>query len=164
MELDIPGVVEKFGVEIGRAEDWPPMAGRILALIMLHDGPVSMRELGERLGASAGSISGCTRLLDTGGVIRRVKMPGSRQTGYEFREDAWLACLHHEVGALTRLRTLAGEASEWTTEIPSYAHERFAEMHRYYTYLTAKLAEAEQEFAAILAEESAARAVADQQA
>src|ERR1700704_5888776 len=38
------GTVENFGIEIGNAMGWPRMAGRVLATLMLHDGPMSMKQ------------------------------------------------------------------------------------------------------------------------
>src|SRR3981189_2727720 len=82
------GTVENFGIEIGNAMGWPRMAGRVLATLMLHDGPMSMKQLQGTLGASAGAISEMARLLDRNGVVTRVKIPNTRQIGYEYRHDA----------------------------------------------------------------------------
>ncbi len=79
--VGLPGTVENFGIEIGNAMGWPPMAGRVLATLMLHDGPMSMKQLREALDASAGTISEMARLLDRNGVVTRVKIPNTRQTG-----------------------------------------------------------------------------------
>ena len=105
------GTVENFGIEIGNAMGWPRMAGRVLATLMLHDGPMSMKQLQETLGASAGAISEMARLLDRNGVVTRVKIPNTRQIGYEYRHDAWLGCLQHQIAITTQLLRLAESSS-----------------------------------------------------
>lgn len=149
-EKIIPETVEEFGTEIGQAMGWPPMAGRVLATLMLHDGPMSVRELQATLNASAGAISESTRLLDFSRVVSRVKMPGGRQAGYEYRKNAWLGCLQHQVATTLRLLELA-ESSSRSDEITSpFAQERFEDMRTYYAFIANKLGAAEEEFKSIL--------------
>lgn len=144
--MEVP-TVESFGIEVGQAMGWPRMAGRVMATLMLHDGPMSNRQLQDALGASAGSISEMARLLDRNGVVTRVRIPGSRQSGYRYRPDAWLGCLQHQIEITTRLLRLA-ESSARTPEAGSeHARARFADMRAYYTLVGRKLAEAEREFA-----------------
>ena len=140
------GTVENFGIEIGNAMGWPRMAGRVLATLMLHDGPMSMKQLQGTLGASAGAISEMARLLDRNGVVTRVKIPNTRQIGYEYRHDAWLGCLQHQIAITTQLLRLAESSSRTPEAKAKHAKGRFADMSAYYTLITRKLAEAEAEF------------------
>ncbi|GLY69037.1 GbsR/MarR family transcriptional regulator [Amycolatopsis taiwanensis] len=142
----LPGTVENFGIEIGNAMGWPRMAGRVLATLMLHDGPMSMKQLREALGVSAGAISEMARLLDRNGVVTRVKIPNTRQTGYTYRHDAWLGCLQHQIAITTQLLRLAESSSHTPEAKAEHARGRFADMRAYYTLVTDKLREAEQEF------------------
>ena len=72
-------LVDDFGLHIGRAMGWPPMAGRAAGVLMLSEKPLTLAELQEALGASKGSASEMTRLLMVNGVVERYKEPGSRQ-------------------------------------------------------------------------------------
>ena len=139
--------VESFGIEVGQAMGWPRMAGRVMATLMLHDGPMSMKQLQEALGVSAGSISEMARLLDRNGVVTRVKIPNSRQTGYEYRHDAWLGCLQHQIEVTTALLRLAESSGAQPEAQAEHIRPRFADMRAYYQLITRKFAEAEREFA-----------------
>lgn len=142
----IPETVEAFGVEIGLAMGWPPMAGRVLATLMLHEGPMSMKELQEALSASAGAVSESARMLDFSRVVTRVKMPGGRQIGYVYRRNAWLGCLQHQVATTVRLLEVA-ESSSRSPELSSATtRQRFEDMRTYYDFLARTLKTAEQEF------------------
>lgn len=140
--------VERFGVEVGAAMGWPRMAGRVFATLMLHDGPMSMKELRAALGASAGAISETTRLLAANGVVTRVKLPGGRQTGYEYRHDAWLGCLRHQIDIVTRLLRLAESSGAAPEAQAAHTAERFADMRAYYTLVSSMFRAAEAEFTA----------------
>jgi DNA-binding Lrp family transcriptional regulator len=143
-----PDTVEQFGIEIGSAMGWPRMAGRVFATLMLHDGPLSMKELQKALGASAGAISEMTRLLDANGVVTRVKIPGTRQTGYAYRDDAWMGCLEHQLAIATQLLGLAESSSRTPEAQAAHTAWRFADMRAYYTLVRGMYIEAEREFAA----------------
>lgn len=156
---ELPSTVAEFGREIGQAMSWPPVAGQVMATLMLTDGPLSLQDLGKRLGASAGSISQVTRLLSFSGVIRRVKMPGGRQVGYEYREDAWIGCLQHEVDADRALLKLANAAREDGADLPDFAHARLVDMTLYYRFLLDNLEHAEVRLRGLLADAEARAAL-----
>lgn len=159
---ELPKTVAAFGREIGQAMGWPPVAGQVLATLMLTDGALSLQELGARLGASAGSISQVTRLLSFSGVIRRVKMPGGRQVGYEYRQDAWIGCLQHEVSVDRSLLELADATVKDEESLPDFARERMVDMSRYYGLLVDTLDAAMPRLHALLAStESTEAAAAD---
>jgi DNA-binding transcriptional regulator GbsR (MarR family) len=72
--------------------DWglPPMAARVLLTVMTaEEDALSAVELAERLGASAGAISGAVRYLTDSGVIRRDPVPGSRRDLYALTSETW---------------------------------------------------------------------------
>lgn len=63
------------------------MAGRLWGLLVIADEPhLSAAELGDRLGASAGSVSTATRVLTSLGLIERVRLPGDRRGYFRVRE------------------------------------------------------------------------------
>ena len=135
----LASIVEQFGLHIGRAMGWPPMAGRAAGVLLLSEGPLTSAELQEALGAGKGSVSETTRLLMTNGVVERVKEPGSRHFVYRWRDDAWVGCLRHQLEATTRLLHLAESAEEHGAELSAGQRERLGEMLDYYRFMVSQL-------------------------
>jgi DNA-binding transcriptional regulator GbsR (MarR family) len=132
-------LIDDFGLRIGRAMSWPPMAGRTAGVLMLSETPMTMPDLQDALNASKGSMSEMTRLLVESGTVRRFKQPGSRQYVYEWREDAWAGCLQHQLDATTELLTLAERARERGTGLPERQRDRLREMHEFYIFMVRNL-------------------------
>ncbi|SEH00170.1 DNA-binding transcriptional regulator GbsR, MarR family [Nonomuraea solani] len=132
-------LIDDFGLHIGRAMGWPPMAGRAAGVLMLSRTPMTMADLQSALDASKGSVSETTRLLMVSGTVRRFKEPGSRQYVYEWREDAWIGCLQHQLEQTTELLALAENAQERAADLPELQRARLAEMRDYYTFMVRRL-------------------------
>ncbi|MCA2221969.1 GbsR/MarR family transcriptional regulator [Nonomuraea aurantiaca] len=132
-------LIDDFGLHIGRAMGWPPMAGRAAGVLMLREAPMTMAELQDALNASKGSVSETTRLLMLSGTVRRFKEPGSRQYVYEWRDDAWSGCLQHQLEQTTELLTLAESARRRAADLPERQGTRLREMHEYYTFMVRSL-------------------------
>jgi len=146
---EVVGTVELFGVCIANTMHWPPMAGRMLATLMLHDGPMTAQELRTALGASPGAVSQCSRMLVDSGVIRRFKAPGSRMTSFVYREDAWIGCLQHELSTSEELRKLAESAIAGADATSPAIRRRFRDMRNYYVFLAKAYVQLESEFRAM---------------
>ncbi|WP_285622872.1 GbsR/MarR family transcriptional regulator [Actinoallomurus iriomotensis] len=136
---DVNALIDDFGLHIGRAMGWPPMAGRTAGVLMLSETPMTMAELRRALDASKGSMSETTRLLMVSGTVRRFKEPGSRQYVYEWRDDAWTGCLQHQLEQTTELLTLAENARARGAGLPGRQRGRIREMHEYYTFMVRRL-------------------------
>ncbi|MFB4262271.1 GbsR/MarR family transcriptional regulator [Nonomuraea sp. GTA35] len=132
---DLSPLIDDFGLRIGRAMGWPPMAGRAAGVLMLSPEPMTTAELQSALDASKGSVSEITRLLVDSGTVRRFKQPGSRQYGYEWRADAWIGCLQHVLEQTKELLVLAEHARARGDELPEPQRGRLHEMHEYYTFM-----------------------------
>ncbi len=65
----------------------PRIAGRIFGLLLLCEQEISLDEITEELGASKGSASVNTRLLEQRGFIERVSKPGDRRDYYRIMPD-----------------------------------------------------------------------------
>jgi Predicted transcriptional regulators len=65
----------------------PRIAGRIFGLLLLCEREMSLDEITEELGASKGSASVNTRLLEQRGFIERVSKPGDRRDYYRIMPD-----------------------------------------------------------------------------
>ncbi|OLT13307.1 hypothetical protein BJF79_20750 [Actinomadura sp. CNU-125] len=132
-------LIDDFGLRIGRAMSWPPMAGRTAGVLMLSETPMTMADLQNALNASKGSMSEMTRLLVESGTVRRFKQPGSRQYVYEWCEDAWAGCLRHQLDATTELLALAERAHARSDSLPERQRERLRQMHEFYIFMVSSL-------------------------
>ncbi|WP_419992973.1 GbsR/MarR family transcriptional regulator [Streptomyces boninensis] len=132
-------LIEDFGLRIGRAMGWPPMAGRLAGILMLSQDPMTLSELQQALGASKGSVSETTRLLITNGTVDRVKRPGVRQAVYEWRGDAWVGCLQHQLDQTQQLLELAEAAQEQGRDLPPVQQTRLRDMRTYYAFMVEQM-------------------------
>lgn len=132
-------LIEEFGTHIGRAMGWPRMAGRAAGLLMLSEKPLTLSELQEALDASKGSVSETTRLLMAHGTVERYKEAGQRYFVYRWRDDAWVGCLQHVVGATVQLRELAAHAEERGGDMTDEQRRRLRDMHDYYRFMVRNL-------------------------
>lgn len=132
-------LVEEFGIHVGRAMGWPPMAGRAAGLLMMSDAPLTLTQLQDELDASKGSVSEMTRLLIANGAVERYKEPGQRHFVFRWRDDAWVGCLQHIVDSTTQLRDLAENAQERATKMPQVQRERLHDMREYYGFMVGNL-------------------------
>lgn len=137
--IDDTLLIEDFGQRIGRAMGWPPMAGRMAGVLVLSPAPMTLSELQEALGASKGSASEMTRLLITNGTVERVKVPGVRQAGYVWRDDAWSGCLQHQLDQTEQLSELARAAQDRGRRMPEVQRTRLRDMHTYYEFMVREM-------------------------
>ena len=61
--------------------------GRIFALLLLRDEPISLDDLACELEVSKSAVSVAARDLERAGVVRRLTSPGSRRVLYEAGDD-----------------------------------------------------------------------------
>jgi len=61
--------------------------GRIFALLLLRDEPISLDDLAGELEVSKSAVSVAARDLERAGVVRRLTSPGSRRVLYEASDD-----------------------------------------------------------------------------
>ena len=115
------------------------MIARVLAAFLFSDQEsVTAAELGEQLGASAGSISGAITMLRTVGLIEPAPVPGSRRAHYRMRDDAW-ATLMSSQNAMVQVMQDIAEAGVASTPPGSPAARRLEGMRDFYAYLFAEL-------------------------
>lgn len=132
-------LIDDFGLYVGRAMGWPPVAGRLAGVLMLSEVPMTMTELQKALGVSKGSVSETTRLLITSGTVRRYKPTGSRQFVYQWREDAWVGCLRHVRDQTAQLKELAQKTVDNSAHLPPVQRGRMRDMHDYYVFLVERM-------------------------
>ena len=78
--------VERFALA-KEGDGLPRIAGRIFGLLLTGERDLSLDEIANELGASKGSASVNTRLLEQQGFIERVSKPGDRRDYYRISPD-----------------------------------------------------------------------------
>ncbi|MFI6744126.1 GbsR/MarR family transcriptional regulator [Nonomuraea sp. NPDC050451] len=111
------------------------MSARVLAVFLFTGAEtITMGEIGDRLGASAGAVSGAVKSLLSTGLIERLPAPGSRREHYRLREDAW-PTLFSTQNTVVQVMLQAAEAGIAATAAGDPAHERLRRMHDFYEFL-----------------------------
>lgn len=126
--------VEHMGL-ILQAEGMPRIAGHILGLMIMHEGPFSLSELAERLNVSRASVSTNTRLLEDLEVIVRSAKPGSRQVYYKLSPRPYARMLRGMVRRMRRARDVVESTKETLPEGMSDSHKRLQELDDFYKVL-----------------------------
>ena len=115
------------------------MIARVLAAFLFSDREsVTAAELGEQLGASAGSISGAITMLRTVGLIEPAPVPGSRRAHFRMRDDAWATMMSSQNAMIQVMQEIA-EAGIASAPPDSPAARRLERMRDFYAYLFAEL-------------------------
>jgi len=135
---DAMGAAEELALTLTR-NGLQRMAARVLAVLLFTDQEsITAGEIGEQLGAGAGSVSTAIKSLGGVGLIERVPAPGSRREHYRCPDDAWARLMSTQnttvqamLHAAERGITAAGENSP--------AGRRLAVMHDFYTHLMREL-------------------------
>lgn len=78
------------------------LTGQIFAILYLEPGKISMEEIAKRTGYSLASISNKIKLLETGGLIKKTKEPGSKKI-YLYMEKDLLKILEEGIEKKQRL-------------------------------------------------------------
>jgi DNA-binding transcriptional regulator GbsR (MarR family) len=91
-------------------EGQPPIAGRILALLLMSEAPRSLDQLARSLGVSKASASTNARLLARFGVITRARRAGDRRDFYAVVPDLFERSMAQRLGQWRRFTEVVGEA------------------------------------------------------
>jgi DNA-binding transcriptional regulator GbsR (MarR family) len=97
--------VERFAVA-KEADGLPRIAGRIFGLLLTAERDLSLDEIARELGASKGSASVNTRLLEQNGFIERVSRPGDRRDYYSISPDLFERTMAERLARWHRLHDL----------------------------------------------------------
>ena len=111
------------------------MTARVLAALLFTEQPaMTAGDLGERLQASSGAISGAVKMLTSVGLVERVPAPASRREHYRLRDNAW-AIQYTNQNEVTAAVLKAAEAGIAATEDGSLARQRLTQMRDFYNFL-----------------------------
>lgn len=80
--------IEKFCVVVEQ-DGFPRIAGRIMAFLLVNEGPFTLDELADQLQISKTSASTNARLLEQYNLIQREVKSGDRRDFYRLAEDHW---------------------------------------------------------------------------
>ena len=115
------------------------MTARVLSTLLFTEQPtMTMGELGDRLQASAGAISGAVKMLTSVGLVERVPAPASRRDHYRVRDDAW-AVLYTSQNEVIGAMQAAADAGIAATGQDSLARQRLTEMRDFYNFLLGEI-------------------------
>lgn len=138
---DPPGtaeVAERLALALAEA-GLQRMVARVLAAFLFTDREsLTAGQLGEQLGASAGSISAAITMLRTVGLIEPAPTPGSRRAHYRMRDDAWATLMSAQNTVLGMMSDIAEQGLARTPAGSPAAH-RLRRMGEFYRYLQAEL-------------------------
>lgn len=115
------------------------MTSRVLAALLFTEQPtMTAGDLADRLGASAGAISGALKMLVSVGLAERVPAPGSRRDHYRLRDDAWAVLYTTQNDILAAIQS-AADTGIRATAPDSAARRRLTEMRDFYAFMLAEL-------------------------
>lgn len=123
--------IEQKGMEY-QAEGLPRIAGKIVGLLIIEDGPFSFSKLAEGLQVSRGSISTNTRLLENIGLIDRISLPGQRGDFFQLAPRPYRSMLE---GICARLDKALANTRQAREQLPcelKATQERLADLERFY--------------------------------
>jgi DNA-binding transcriptional regulator GbsR (MarR family) len=109
--------IEQLGL-IAEADGLPRIAGRMFALILLAEAPLSLDEIAAKLGVSKASASTDARVLLRHGWLRRTVQPGDRRDYYELVPDFFAEFVAYRVKQWQSLYDLVGNA---LTHVPDFS-------------------------------------------
>lgn len=115
------------------------LTARVLSALLFSDQEsITAGEIGERLGAGAGSVSTALRSLGDVGLVERVPAPGSRREHYRCPDDAWARLMSAQNTTVEAMLQAAERGISAVGE-NGVAGRRLALMHDFYTHLMSEL-------------------------
>lgn len=132
--------IERMGLAIERM-GLSRTFGRLFALLMLADRPLSLDEMVERLDVSKASVSTNARACEELGLARRVGVRGDRKDYYEIAARAFEQVTAKRVVAIHAMAGLAAEGLVAVGDDPSPARDRLTEMLDFYMFMGEQIEE-----------------------
>jgi DNA-binding transcriptional regulator GbsR (MarR family) len=140
-ELDatLRGLVEEFGLWFER-NGLPRMAGRVVGWLLVCDPPEqTMQEIAAGLQASMGSISTMLRLLELGGSVERLNLPGERRARYRVLPNHWTKIWEDQLEKARNLENLVDRALAILEGAEPGRRERLQITRRYTSFFVEEL-------------------------
>ena len=123
--------IEDLGLAI-EEDGLPRIAGRILGLLIVEEGPFRFDEIAERLQVSRGSVSTNTRMLEQRGLLERYTLPGERRDLFRLCDDLYGRLLERSLERLYRRQAIIERCRAGVRDEQPFAAARLGEMSRFY--------------------------------
>ena len=138
-EQAIAEFVEAMGIRFSSEAGTPPMTGRVLGWLLVCDPPAqTAAQLASALGASKGSISTATRMLERTRLIERVRLPSERVDRFLIRPEGWTERLRR-TEELRAFREVMRKGLEALADAPTERRARLRELDEFYAWTEARL-------------------------
>lgn len=123
------------------AAGMPRMPARVMmALIAAPEGGYTAAELSDRLGISAGAVSGAVRYLLTTHFILRRSVPGDRRDRYDLAADTWHTVLMSNTPVYERMADYIERIGASAADDPAITN-RSSEMAAFLRFMAKRLPE-----------------------
>lgn len=146
----------------------PRLMGRLMALLMLADRPLTLDDMAQALLVSRASISTNIRFAVSAGLVVRAGVAGDRRDFYRYNDNVWVQRTRQVVEASRASRALAERGLAVIDADDTHARERLEEMLEYCDFSIEETLRMEQRWierrrahrAAVAAKREASRALA----
>ncbi len=112
-----------------------PTFGRLFALLLLADRPVSLEEMAEELHVSKASVSTNIRLSEQMGLVQRVTVLRDRRHFYEILPDSFERALQVRLSFLHEMVALVEQGLGAIGDDNQTARERLEGMREFYEFV-----------------------------
>lgn len=109
--------------------------GRLFALLMVAERPLSLAEMSELLHVSKASVSTNARLCEQLGLAQQVSVRGDRRDYYEVQPGCFECLTARRIATIQQMSRLAEEGLAAVGEQPSPARSRLEEMRDFYGFI-----------------------------
>ncbi len=136
-EPHITRFVEQLG-RLGEGEGLPRTAGRMIGLLIMDGGPLSIDQISEQLKVSRASVSTNGRLLESLEIVDRVTHPGDRRDYLQISGDPCTNLLSVGVRRLHEMRKAVREMKLASNGAAPALRQRLMRMERFYDLAIAR--------------------------
>lgn len=120
----------------------PRMACRVFSALLVADpAEQTAEELAQTLQASRGGISGATQMLETMGLIDRVRKPADRRDYFRNKPNAWYEAMKKEMMMMAYMRQLTEKGLEVIETNDPEVSRGLKEMHAMLCFFEKELPE-----------------------
>lgn len=142
MTVDHPGMeAAEQAAAMLTAAGMARMPARVLmALVGSPDDGYTAAELADRLGVSAGAVSGAVRYLTSLRLIHRLSRPGDRRDRYDLTGDAWHGMITANAPLYSSLAGFMDRIADENADAPASV-QRAREIAEFMRYLATRMPE-----------------------
>ncbi len=115
-------------------EGLPRPAGRMLGLLFVEGRDQSATELSEKLSISRSNVSTTVRLLESFGLVERIRPPGERQDRFRLPADPFVPLLQAGAARAARMRDMVQQCRQ---DLPPHLRDagtRLAELQSFFSH------------------------------